>query len=212
MVMAHDGTTDGRLAEVLTEIAEGATAGVTHHMRRGEGPLVAPLQVFAAAAWAGAHGALAPAEVREEAQRALEALRGVTGARAPRRFLTGVLRRLDRLVPVPFDAPADVATLDDLARLVDGRGVVSVRAARLRDAVGARRLDALTRLHIEMELDARGLGVFPGEVPPDGRAWVRVYAQDHPVGLLAVAAATPGPEGDRLMRMAAALLAGMGDA
>jgi hypothetical protein len=203
---------DHRVRDLLVELAEGATAGVAHHLRRGEGPLAAPLQRFAYAAWAGAHGDLAVPGVRAEAERALEALTQVTGARAPRRFLGGVLARLDDLAP-PAPAPTPAfGGLDDLALLLQVRGPVSVRASQLRDAVGARRLDPLTRVRIELDLDARDIGCVPERLPPDGRAWVRVYPRSHPLGLLLAAAATPGPQGDRLVRVAVSLLAGADDA
>lgn len=204
--MDHCSTAPEPVRDLLTEIAETASAGVTHHLRRRERAVALPMQSFAAAAWGAAQGAVDVEGVREEARRALRALTAVQDAGMPRRFLAAVLRRLDEVAPPATAAPPAFASLPELASLLDGCGVVSVRAAQLRDALGARRLDAPTGERLVRALEALGIGTTPADLPNRGDAWVRLHRRGHPLGLLVTAAGVPGPAGDRILRHAALVL------
>ncbi|MCB0882785.1 MAG: hypothetical protein KDC33_11295 [Thermoleophilia bacterium] len=190
--------------EALTRIAEHATAGVKHHMRCREELIAAALQGFAATAWGAAHGDVDTVELVADAERAHGLLLHVSGADTPRRFLRDAVARVRALHTSRHPPPFGFVTLDELDHLVRDRGIQSVRAGALRDAVGGRRLDAATRALLEVELDRRDLGVLPAGIPPDARRWVRVYSHHHPAGLLVAALGLPGPDGDRLARAALA--------
>jgi len=192
---------------LLAQIAEAASAGVRHHLRRRDLLVASALQSFAALAWAAADGAADGAALRDEAERALDRLARVRGAQTPRMFLAGAIERLDATAPRRGPTPLPLDRLEDLpSRLAARGGFASVRAGSLRDAVGARRLDAATRLHLEALLDAHGIGLTPGELPADARAWVRLHLRDHPAGLVLAAAERVGPSADVALGLALAVV------
>lgn len=188
-------------------IAEAATAGVTHHLRRGETLIAAPLQTLAAAAWAATHDHASTDDVRAAAGDALDALRAVHGAAAVRGFVTGILERLDAIAAHPV-AGRRLASMDDLRELLaDSGGHASLRAGTLRAAYGAARLDTAVRIGIDLALEELGVGHIPEEIPNRARDWVRLYLRDHPVGMLIDGVRMIGPDDDRLMRLGARMIA-----
>jgi len=191
--------------DLLMRIAHSATSGVAHHIQRGEPLIAGPLQGLASTAWAATDDLADAASVRVQAERALHALDRVHGAGPARRFVVGVVERLDALALPPPPRLDDLADLRELLQAAGGH--TSLRAGVLRDAYGAARLDTGVRIGIHLVLRDLGVGHLPEEIPNRARDWMRLYLLDHPVGMLADGVRTIGPDGDRLMRLAARMLA-----
>lgn len=95
-------------------------------------------------------------------------------------------------------------SLDDLQEAVEANGgVLTVPAWKVRDAYGAERLGAQVRANITRELQGRGLGHYPTEIPDRQRREVRIYKIASPAGAVIDAVLRPGEPGDRLLRESA---------
>jgi len=100
----------------------------------------------------------------------------------------------------------DVDSYDAIKQAVDeGKGVVTVYAASLRDAEGAGRLTERINSNISGSLANRGLGHVPFEaadLPTSQWAEVRVFDRTSPLGGVIVAANTGGEDADACLREA----------
>ena len=99
-----------------------------------------------------------------------------------------------------------VNSYEDLKKVVDeGKGVVTVYAASLRDAEGAGRLTERINGNISRSLASRGLGHVPltvSELPTSQWDEVRVFDRTSPIGDVIVAAHTVGEDADARLREA----------
>lgn len=195
---------------LIAEIAEVATLAVRVHLRRGEPLIAGPLQSFAAAAWTEAHGAANLRRVDGAARRALRDLRGVRGSTQPRAFLDDVLAVLARRAARAAGPPA--GGMRGLTRsLASGAGVRSMRMSDLCDMLGLRVRDPAARRELVSALRDAGIGTWPQPLPGAPHAWVRLVLREHPMALMVRGARTPGPRGDTMLRVGAALLPGHRD-
>src|SRR3954468_21479372 len=92
--------------------------------------------------------------------------------------------------------------LNDLKQQLETtfNGVVTVPMWTIRDAYGAERLGVNVVAHISEELDGRGIGHLPAQLPQNQWAMARVFLKNTPVGRVLKAAGDLDPAQDRTLR------------
>lgn len=79
----------------------------------------------------------------------------------------------------------EISDFDELNEAVKGNGdLLTIRVRELRDIHGAERLGSIVRENISKELEARGIGHFPEELPANQYEFVRLFKKGTPVGQL----------------------------
>lgn len=95
----------------------------------------------------------------------------------------------------------EATTWQDIEQQVDSAdGVTTLRAGSLRIALGAGRLTPRINGEISHELERRGLGHVPDDLPLGQHDLVRVYRRGSRIGKVLDAAHRVGPEGDDELR------------
>ena len=90
---------------------------------------------------------------------------------------------------------------DQLAQKVDSaQGVLTVTMGTLRDTHGMDRLGVHVARNIGIELNNRGLGHFPDELPLSQHEQVRVYRKSTTAGKAIIAAFSLGKKHDEMLR------------
>jgi hypothetical protein len=92
--------------------------------------------------------------------------------------------------------------LNDLKQQLETtfNGVVTVPMWTIRDAYGAERLGVNVVAHISEELEGRGIGHLPAQLPQNQWAMARVFLKNTPVGRVLKAAGDLDPAQDSTLR------------
>jgi len=93
-------------------------------------------------------------------------------------------------------------SFDRIDRLVQARqDVITLRMSSLRDAYGAGRLGKMVRENISKELESRGLGHYPIDLPDYQEDKVRIYRLGSPTAdLIRAFLEKPQEKNDELIR------------
>jgi hypothetical protein len=96
---------------------------------------------------------------------------------------------------------AQFSSYDELIDwLGENDGVITCQMGSLRDAHGAGKLGINVVANIKEELEGRGLGHIPSELPQNQYAAVRVYKKSSPVGKIIDAVGTIDDRSDKFLR------------
>jgi hypothetical protein len=107
--------------DVMASVADYLTAGIAYHLDNDEPEIAAPLQSYAAAAWAGATDVASLDDVIKKGEEALACFRSMPGARLARTAVLSTLddltRHRDRAHPKSGTLPSPTPYVDDAGQL-----------------------------------------------------------------------------------------------